>query len=93
MEREGWKKKGPRFTTRTLRQTLAPSPPFAGLGGARIKAARENSSNPESAVVFWEAVTAIESLLWLADLSGLSWFTFRVFKGPSTANAAESLPR
>jgi hypothetical protein len=64
----------------------------AGFGGTRFAAARAAGAS-SSSVTLWEAVTAWESLLWSADLAGLGWFAFRIFKGPSTANNAEALPK
>jgi hypothetical protein len=44
-------------------------------------------------VKYWEAVTVVESLLWLGNLVWLSWAALRIFKGPSSANEAEQLPK
>jgi hypothetical protein len=64
----------------------------AGLAGTRFQEARAEGAS-DGGVKYWEAVTVVESLLWLGNLVWLSWAALRIFKGPSSANEAEQLPK
>lgn len=65
---------------------------LAGLAGTRFQEARAEGAS-DGGVKYWEAVTVVESLLWLGNLVWLSWAALRIFKGPSSANEAEQLPK
>lgn len=66
---------------------------IAAFSGTQFTIARNTNGVASESVSYWEAVTAIESLLWLGNGTALGWFIYRIFKGPSNNNNVEALPK